>query len=278
MRKYGFISDRGTLTQAGSLVLGAFLIIGCAGGAMESLLTHETPGEVRSEGGSCLYRTGIRVPALRLRAQPSLSSQVRGVLYKGDRVDVFEVRPDGWCRVGSGEGAGWVWGAHLGLPGVFDLVQEAGRTHIRLTDSTMVGPDGILRVYRRFVPPLEKVVVNDPYGTRRVHPVNGGLGVSHEGVDLRAGEGTEVFASAYGKIAAVVYHDSYGIFIDIEHKGGFSTRYAHLSDVFVVEGQVVEKGEPVALSGYTGRTTGPHLHFELIRDGEPVNPEEHIEF
>lgn len=219
----------------------------------------------------------IAIGGLRVREGPGTAHKLAGMLYKGDPVSVMEVSSNGWCYVkGEEDVMGWVWGPYLEMPDGFDFIDREGIRYIRHTDDTLLGPDGRLMVYYMFRAPLERVVVNDVFGTRRIHPVNGGLGVRHEGMDLRAQEGTTIFAVSDGTVTAVAYHVSYGSFIDIEHHEGFSSRYAHLEQVLVKKGQKVMFGQKIALSGNSGRTTGPHLHFELRDNGKAVDPEEHI--
>ncbi len=235
----------------------------------EDVLEEETPQPVLAT---------VVPGGLRVRMGPGTHHKLSGMLYKADRVEVLEVSANGWRLVrGAGDVEGWVWGPYLLMPeGLLSTIDREGVRYIRLTEDTLLSPDGDLIVYHRFRAPLERVVVNDVFGTRRVHPVNGGLGVRHEGMDLRAETGLSIVAVAEGKVTAVAYHESYGNFLDIEHHGGFSSRYAHLEHVFVKEGQRVGFGQKVALSGNTGRTTGPHLHFELRKGGVAIDPEEHI--
>jgi murein DD-endopeptidase MepM/ murein hydrolase activator NlpD len=105
----------------------------------------------------------------------------------------------------------------------------------------------------------------------RVDPITG-KSTFHTGVDLIAVPGTPVMAAAGGVVAASTYSGEYGNMIDIDHDNGLTSRYAHLSKALVKSGDVVMKGQVVALVGMTGRTTGPHLHFEVREKGIPLNP------
>jgi LysM repeat protein len=100
------------------------------------------------------------------------------------------------------------------------------------------------------------------------------FGRGHTGVDYMANVGTPVMAAASGKVVIISsgWSGGYGNQIVIDHGGGRATRYAHLSRFNVSSGETVSKGQIVAYSGNTGRSTGPHLHFELIIGGRPVNP------
>jgi murein DD-endopeptidase MepM/ murein hydrolase activator NlpD len=94
----------------------------------------------------------------------------------------------------------------------------------------------------------------------------------HPGVDLEADYGDTVHAAAAGVVVANSYDGGYGIKIDIDHGNGYHTWYAHLSRVLVADGAHVYKGEPIGLVGATGFATGPHLHYQIMYDGSPVNP------
>lgn len=94
----------------------------------------------------------------------------------------------------------------------------------------------------------------------------------HEGVDLGADYGQTVRAAAAGTVVANGYDGSYGIKVDIDHGNGYHTWYAHLSHAEVSVGQRVYKGETIALVGATGFATGPHLHYQVMHDGTPVDP------
>lgn len=97
-------------------------------------------------------------------------------------------------------------------------------------------------------------------------------GRMHGGIDIGAPVGTPVGAAAAGVVRRVAWIGGYGYTVEISHGGGVTTFYAHLSRALVRPDQEVEKGEPVGSVGTTGRVTGPHLHFELRIDGEPVDP------
>ena len=99
----------------------------------------------------------------------------------------------------------------------------------------------------------------------------------HGGVDLAVGEGTPVYAADNGKV--IVAEDSgngYGNYIILDHQNGFKTLYGHNSELLVSVGDVVAKGDRIALSGNTGNSTGPHLHFEIQVNDEKVDPQQYL--
>lgn len=101
----------------------------------------------------------------------------------------------------------------------------------------------------------------------------GGRGsTNHQGIDYAIPTGSSVYASSGGTVSAAGWSGGYGYMVLITHPDGSKTRYAHLSKILVSTGQTVSQGEKIALSGSTGISTGPHLHFEIILNGNPVNP------
>ena len=94
----------------------------------------------------------------------------------------------------------------------------------------------------------------------------------HEGIDFGAPSGTPVSAAAGGVVDGASFHPEYGYLIELNHGNEFSSRYAHLSKLKVKPGQVVKRGQLIGLSGNTGRSTGPHLHFEVRFKGVAQNP------
>jgi murein DD-endopeptidase MepM/ murein hydrolase activator NlpD len=95
---------------------------------------------------------------------------------------------------------------------------------------------------------------------------------SHDGIDLPIKSGTDVHAAAKGKVSQVGERGRYGTAISIMHLNSLDTFYGHLSSIRVKEGQSVEQGEVIGVSGNTGLSSGPHLHFGLYKDGNAVDP------
>ncbi|MFM8245605.1 MAG: M23 family metallopeptidase [Burkholderiaceae bacterium] len=94
----------------------------------------------------------------------------------------------------------------------------------------------------------------------------------HEGLDFTAMHGTPIIATADGTVTRSGWEDTYGNIVEITHAEGFMTRYAHISKRHVTEGQKVKRGQHIADVGSTGRSTGPHLHYEVFRHGHVMNP------
>ena len=108
--------------------------------------------------------------------------------------------------------------------------------------------------------------VSSPYGLR----FNGTE--FHQGIDIAADMGAPIVATADGVVTAAGWNGGYGNMVDVDHGGGIVTRYGHASALAVTVGQQVRRGEVIAYVGSTGRSTGPHVHYEVRVDGQPVNP------
>lgn len=122
--------------------------------------------------------------------------------------------------------------------------------------------------------PTEGGWVSSGFGYR-TDPFNG-RSAYHEGVDIASRLGSPIRATGGGVVSYAGEKDGYGLLVEVNHGNGLSTRYAHALAVLVKVGDRVEKGQALALVGTTGRSTGPHLHFEVLRDGKPVNPQNYL--
>ncbi len=117
---------------------------------------------------------------------------------------------------------------------------------------------------------IRDFTMSSGYGIRR-DPIYGATKF-HAGLDFAAKTGTDVFATADGVILEADRKSGYGNCIDVDHGYNYVTRYAHLSEVLVKQGQEVKRGELIGRVGSTGKSTGPHLHYEVLFKGEPQNP------
>jgi murein DD-endopeptidase MepM/ murein hydrolase activator NlpD len=100
----------------------------------------------------------------------------------------------------------------------------------------------------------------------------GGDGEAHEGIDIAVPIGTPIRASGGGTVEAAATNADYGLFILLRHPGGYETMYGHASRLLVREGDSVVAGQVIALTGNSGRSTAPHLHFEIRREGQSLDP------
>jgi len=103
-----------------------------------------------------------------------------------------------------------------------------------------------------------------------------GRGALHTGLDFPADVGTAIHAAAGGVVRTAEVHSEYGLMLEIDHGNGLVTRYGHTSKILVKPGDLVKRGQVVAAVGTTGRSTGPHLHFEVLVDGVPQDPQKFL--
>ena len=161
----------------------------------------------------------------------------------------------------------------------FDFVEQleglAARLESRETELRVL--DGLLanREFEKQRSPRERPVtwgwLSSAYG-KRVDPITGKPGW-HRGVDFAGKAGSAVVAVAGGVVTYSGNRSGYGKLVEINHGDGYVTRYGHHQALLVEVGDVVKKGEQIGLMGSTGRSTGPHVHFEVIRNGRPENPQ-----
>ena len=126
---------------------------------------------------------------------------------------------------------------------------------------------------RRYVMPIKGNYVTSHYGYRPQ------FGRTHKGIDLRAAVGDTVYSAFSGRVRLTRFErGGYGFYVIVRHENGLETVYGHLSRFLVKPDQYVKAGQPIALSGNTGRSTGPHLHFETRFMGYAINPEAIFDF
>ena len=122
--------------------------------------------------------------------------------------------------------------------------------------------------------PLQSGHLGSAFGWR-LDPFTGRTAL-HTGLDFQAGPGTPILAAAGGVVVAQENHPAYGNMVEIDHGNQLLTRYAHASKVWVRKGDLVKRGQKIAEVGTTGRSTGPHLHFEVMVQGVPQDPQKFL--
>jgi murein DD-endopeptidase MepM/ murein hydrolase activator NlpD len=175
---------------------------------------------------------------------------------------------------GPEEGDGFAGGA-VRIP---DLTQMLDDVEHRLDtrDSQLLALENVIlsrRLHDAIQPdgrPVLEGFISSYYGDRQ-DPFTGHE-ATHKGIDFAGDAGSQVIAVAAGIVTWAGQRSGFGHLIEINHGNGYVTRYAHNQRGLVEVGQAVTRGEPVALMGSTGRSTGPHVHFEVLKDGRQVNP------
>ena len=119
--------------------------------------------------------------------------------------------------------------------------------------------------------------VTSRFGYRR-NPFTGRGREMHSGVDLKGRTGETIKTTAKGTVTFAGYKGGYGNLVTVKHANGYETKYAHLSRIRVKRGQRIDVGTTVGLLGSTGRSTGPHLHYEVLQGGRTINPEKYFQF
>ncbi|MEI7933824.1 MAG: M23 family metallopeptidase [Chlorobiaceae bacterium] len=140
------------------------------------------------------------------------------------------------------------------------------------TESTELAENPNPTSFFSCIPNIKPIIgaITSTFGSR-IHPVYN-VSLFHSGIDISASEGTRVQTTGDGIVAYSGYDKGYGQIITINHGYGYKTIYAHLSKSLVRQGQKVTRGDIIALSGNTGISTGPHLHYEVLKDNVKVNP------
>lgn len=167
--------------------------------------------------------------------------------------------------------------ARTGLGGPF-VPAEAGFLDDALSVSGELLHLSQIRAAAQLLPlrsPIRNAAVSSNFGYRMDPFLN--RPAMHAGIDLHAEDGTQVRATAGGKVVSAGWNGGYGRMVEIKHAHGLSTRYAHLSAIMVEEGETVKTGTIIGLVGSSGRSTGPHLHYETRRSGRAIDPTAYLE-
>lgn len=155
---------------------------------------------------------------------------------------------------------------------------DAMYEHMNVPQADLTAAQEKLDKYMENIPTLWPVSgghITDYFGNRK-DPITGGREF-HEGLDIGIDYGTKIKAAASGKVILAERYGGYGKAIIIDHGNGLQTLYGHTSKLLVKEGQTVKKGDVIAESGSSGRSTGPHLHFQVILYDTPVDPLQYLD-
>ncbi len=152
-----------------------------------------------------------------------------------------------------------------------ERAQDALRQQIAASLSRTGSSGGKAYVGGEFMWPATSTYITSSFSPSRKNPVTGQMR-KHTGVDIGAGNGTPIKAANGGTVTLAGWNSGYGNCVIIDHGGGKATLYGHMSKILVSKGQSVSKGTEIGKVGSTGNSTGPHLHFEILINGSPVNP------
>lgn len=144
---------------------------------------------------------------------------------------------------------------------------------LRLLEQMMLNRQTDANAHLDFMP-VKEGYLSSGFG-RRTDPISGRMSM-HTGLDFAAPTGTPIYAVGAGVVTFAARNGAYGNMIEVTHGGGYKTRYAHAHTLKVAKGELVQKGQEIATVGTTGRSTGPHLHLEIYRNGMAVNPARYI--
>ena len=220
-----------------------------------------------------MVRENLNVMAIKLG---QMQAQLSRLDTLSDRLShSVGLKPQDMKPVADGRGGPLVREQPLTTPELEQLLEALSGQVEQRSDAMALIEAQVLedRIRRSMLPTTLPVVANwnaSTYGWR-IDPFTGHRAM-HEGVDFSAPSGTPIFAAAAGVVTNVEYHPQYGNMVEIDHGNDISTRYAHASAIHVQIGALVKRGQKIAAVGSTGRSTGPHLHFEVRVAGVAQNP------
>ena len=234
---------------------------------LRAIQTEET--ERRDE----TVRENLNVMAIKLGQMQAQLSRLDSL---SDRLShSVGLKPQDMRQVADGRGGPLVREQPMTTPEIELLLEALSNQVEQRSDAMALIEAQVLedRIRRSMLPTTLPVIANwnaSTYGWR-IDPFTGHRAM-HEGVDFSAPAGTPIFAAAAGVVTNVEYHPQYGHLVEIDHGNDISTRYAHASAIHVQNGALVKRGQKIAAVGTTGRSTGPHLHFEVRVAGVAQNP------
>lgn len=247
-------------------------IMGKAGGAPQKAmqLAYAATGESVADRADRLFsKVTLSLKDLEHDQIDRIQSLATGASQSADAIQTI-LRRTGFDLT---EAAGSDSETAIGGPFVEPIdVTDPFETSINALDAALDRLDNARRTARKlpFGNPSPTSSITSRFGNR-TDPFLGRLAL-HAGIDFRARTGTEVGATGAGTVVVAGRNGGYGNMVEIDHGNGLRTRYAHLSRTLVEVGDHVEADAPIGLSGSTGRSTGPHLHYEVRRDGKALDP------
>ncbi len=222
-------------------------------------------------------RENIDVLARRLGEMQARLMQLESL---GERVSgLAGINPGELKAAAPGRGGVLVGARSLTLDELQATLADLARLTDQRTDLMTVMESRLFdeKIRKMMVPTQEPVAgasLGSPFGWR-IDPLNGRAAL-HTGLDFASASGTPILAAAGGMVVTQEYHADYGNMVEVDHGNDLITRYAHASRVLVKKGDLVKRGQRIAEVGTTGRSTGPHLHFEVLVQGVHQNPQKFL--
>lgn len=230
-----------------------------------------TQGEVDSK--EVYMRENLDAMARKLGEMQARMLQIESL---GERVAGLAGLNPQEFRVHQGAGGALISGRDLTLEELAQAMDQLDMASGSRVDWLTVVESRLFdqKIQRTMVPTEQPVAggrVGSPFGFR-IDPINGRSAL-HTGLDFPADTGTPILAAAGGVVVVQEVHPAYGNMVEVDHGNNLITRYAHASKVHVRKGDIVKRGQKIAEVGSTGRSTGPHLHFEVWVSGVPQDPQ-----
>lgn len=198
----------------------------------------------------------------------------------GERVSGLAGINPGEIRAKPGRGGALITGRPLSIDELQGTLADLDRLTAQRTDLLTVLESRLFdQKMRNMMVPTQKPVADGSLGSDfgwRIDPITGRSAL-HTGLDFQADPGTSILAAAGGVVVVQEYHPAYGNMVEIDHGNDLVTLYAHASRVFVKKGDLVRRGQKIANVGSTGRSTGAHLHFEVLVQGVPQDPQKFLQ-
>lgn len=192
---------------------------------------------------------------LNVRSAPSENSSRLGQIAKGEKLEILEIL-DEWVKVDYNETDAYVSKSYVDF--VYNFKYAKSMDEIKTDINCMVWP----------LPSDHNIYTY--YGYRKAPTA--GASTYHKGLDIGGAYGSSIVSVLAGRVVGTGYNSSSGRYVEISHGNGVETRYLHCSKLLVNVGDYVDQGQTIALVGSTGISTGPHLHFSLLLNGNNVNP------
>jgi len=221
-------------------------------------------------------RENIEVLAKKLGEMQAKMLQLESL---GERVSGLAGVNPGDIKIKPGQGGALVSGHDLSIDELRTAINGLDQLASQRADVMTVIESRLFeqKIKKMLVPtqaPVENAILGSVFGWR-IDPITGQSAL-HTGLDFPAGAGTPIFSAAGGVVVTQAFHPQYGNMIEIDHGNDLISRYAHSSKVFVKKGDLVKRGQKIAEVGTTGRSTGAHLHFEVLVQGVPQDPQKFL--